>query len=316
MMFTNNRDISVSSLGEKALIARICGNYASQLSLYPEGPGDDCAVIDSKNFEGKILSTCDAVILDRHFSAEMSAYLVGKKAMNRNVSDIASMGGMPLYAMTSAILSPKLSLSWLDEFCAGLQDAAKKWNIKFIGGDLARGGDYAFSMHISLLGRALHPLLRKGAKSGDSIFVTGPLGASFESGKHLNFTPRINEGLFLSSRQEVSACTDLSDGLASDIQNLLSGNLIAEIEKEKVLLADFPNNSFEKALTDGEDYELLFTANASGDFLSAYEKAFGQRPISLGQIKTAPQIYGSAVFVNDGKNITPLNLEGYSHFSA
>ncbi len=313
--WSNNFSDSVASLSEKELIKEICKWFEPQILPSPFGPGDDCAVLDLSQIKGKLLSTNDAVILGKHFTPQTSGYDAGKKLINRNVSDIASMGGLPLYAMTSAIIAPEISLKWLEDFCKGMKDAAKVYDIKFIGGDLSKGENKFFSMHLTLLGSAQKPLLRTGAAPEDSIFVTGKLGASFESGKHLHFTPKIEEGLFLASANEVSSCTDLSDGLASDLRNLIPENCCAEIFADKIPLCDFPKNTIKKALTDGEDYELLFTANSSTDFIKKYTNALGYAPYEIGKIKIAenPEEI-SAIILKSEKTSEILKAQGFSHF--
>lgn len=305
---------SVASLSEKELISRICARFVPRVLPAPMGPGDDCAVIDPSIFKGKMLSTSDAVILGRHFDFNTPGYDAGMKAMNRNVSDIASMGGEPIYAMTSAILGSDVSLEWLDDFCTGMRDAAAEWGIKFIGGDLARVDKGFFSMHMTLLGNALRPLLRSGAKMGDHIFVTGPLGASYESGRHLHFKPRVKEGLFLASCGQISACTDLSDGLASDLRNIIPQGACAEIYSDRIPIYPNQANSLKKALVDGEDYELLFTASDC-EFLDDYVSCFGNEASYIGEIKIAPNPSAcGAIYLCDKNSKTILNLQGFSHF--
>ena len=310
---------SVGSLSEKGLIARFCAALGPCVPAAPEGAGDDCAVLKKSNFSKKnILSTSDAVILGRHFSPQTPARKAGKKLLNRNLSDIASMGGEPLYAMTSAVISPKISLKWLDEFAFGLRDAALKCGVKFIGGDVARGADDYFSMHLTLLGTCAKPLQRSGAKSGDRLFVTGFLGASFESGRHLDFKPRLKEGAYLASLKCVSACTDLSDGLASDIFDILPPNSCAEIFGEKIPVFKFKGNNLKKALCDGEDYELLFAVSGLSDAKSAlFARKFREktrcRVSEIGRISDCPGKRGLFLIGKDGAR-RKFDLPGFSHF--
>ena len=105
----------ISGLGEKGLISRICAAFGGAVPPPPFGAGDDCAVVPSEKFCGrKMLATSDAVIFGRHFDESSEPSLVGRKLVNRNVSDIASMGGIPLYALTSGILSSGLSVDLLE----------------------------------------------------------------------------------------------------------------------------------------------------------------------------------------------------------
>lgn len=313
--FTENFSDSVASLTEKQLIGRFCKNLSPFIPQSPLGSGDDCAVIDTKFFRGKILSTSDAVILGRHFLPETPANLAGKKLLNRNISDIASMGGIPKFAMSSTIISPKISLKWLDLFCEGLKEAASEYNIQFIGGDVARGEDDFFSMHITLLGDCIKPMLRIGAKIGDKIFVTGALGASFESGKHLNFRPRVKEGIFLSKTNLVSSCTDISDGIASDLSDILNPKISALLYEKDIPVFNFNSNNLQKALCDGEDYELLFTLNSNAceaDFIKNYELELGCKPIKIGEIVSRKDF---EILIDFDGVQKPISAKGFSHFA-
>ena len=226
------------------------------------------------------------------------------------------MGGVPKFAMTSSILSKNLSLAWLDEFCEGLKDAAKKWNVLFIGGDTASVKENFFSTHINLLGEAKNPMLRTGASVGDIVFTTGLLGASFESKKHLNFTPRVEEGLFLASEKSITSCTDISDGIASDIFDILPKGASVILNSEKIPLADFPKNTLQKALCDGEDYELLFTLSKNIDkelFKKNYFEKFAVYPFEIWKIVENNSLGKSKLFLEKNEKIEEFLDSGFSH---
>lgn len=318
--FADSFEKSVGSLSERELIRRFCDALTPCMPACPEGAGDDCAVLPKANFASKnILSTSDAVILGRHFTPETPAFEAGRKLLNRNVSDIASMGGVPCYAMTSSIISPKISIAWLEDFARGLKFAAQKVGVKFVGGDVARGADDFFSMHLTLLGSVEKPLLRAGASCGDRIFVTGALGASFESGRHLTFEPRLKEGLFLVNKGNVSACTDLSDGLASDVFDILSSKQSAEIFSDKIPIFDFEGNNLQKALCDGEDYELLFTMSGMSDkevveFICDFKKSTSTSIVEIGRVVASEDEKPALYLVDDTGTKTEFKSSGFSHF--
>ena len=312
--FTEDESKSVASLGEGGLIRRFCSNLAPLVPPSPFGSGDDCAVIGSGLFSGNILATCDPVILGRHFAPDTPARLAGKKLLNRNISDIAAMGGKPKFALSSCIISPKTSLEWLDLFCAGLKEAAEIFGVKFVGGDVARGPSDFFSACVTLLGEAETVLLRSGAKVGDKIFVTGALGASFESGRHLDFSPKVAEGLFLAKSACATSCTDISDGLASDLRDILNSAISAKIKADSIPVFDFPGNNLEKALCDGEDYELLFTLDSGAekaDFLSAFKRKLGYLPVEIGEIVPRSD---SEILMETGGALRAFEAGGFSHF--
>lgn len=358
-----NRGDSAWQDGEKALIRRACEIFGESVAEYPMGPGDDCAVvfIESGAFGGKscknlgvsgrergtdtgacgemqkegkkLLLTTDSIILGRHFLEDSPARLVGGKLVRRNVSDIASMGAKAGIALINLICSGDISRRWLDEFCAGVGDSAKKYGVKIVGGDASSVPEKFFCATMTLVGECeFSPLLRRGAKAGDHIFVTGPLGLSYESGKHLNFEPRMPEGMFLAGMAlsrgggtGVSACTDLSDGAASDLKNMLFDGTCALLEEPLV-----PRNFFcgrqatlDECLCGGEDYELLFTWR--GDSSSVEEKffqKFGRKVYRIGKICDGRELEKAVglencagkIFVDNGKNSYVEFLgEGFSH---
>ena len=153
--------------------------------------GDDCAVLP-----GGGLLTCDPVIEGIHFLPGTPARQVGWKAMARNLSDIAAMGGLPRYAVVSLGLRPTTPLRWVRGLYDGLHAAARRFGCEIVGGDTAHVRHEQFVV-VTLLGHADRPVLRSGAKPGDVVFVTGKLGGSFRSGKHLRFIPRIREARWL-----------------------------------------------------------------------------------------------------------------------
>ena len=310
---------NISELGEKELIARICRNFGPSVPPAPFGPGDDCAIIEKSSLKKNVCVTSDAVILGRHFLPDTPAELAARKLVNRNISDIASMGARPVSAVTSAIVSKGLSLEWLDAFCRGMSEAAQKYSISLVGGDIAAvDGDF-FSMHMTLVGHTGgRCLLRSSAEIGDNVYVTGSLGLSFESGRHLTFEPRVEEGVWLAAQKCVNACTDLSDGLASDMRNIIPFGACVELDAGAI-----PRNSLgggiatlEKALSDGEDYELLFTARPedSSAFEAAYERMFGRPAHKIGSIKKASaSIEENAVILVSGRTRKICGLTGFDH---
>ena len=307
---------AVASLDEKGVIDRICVALGAAVAPSPRGPGDDCAVLPLDTICGRLLATADPVILHRHFTVDTDPYLVGRKLLNRNISDIASMGGRPLYAVTGAVLAEQTSLKWLDEFCRGMASAAACYGIEFAGGDVSKGPENFISMHLTLLGECQNPLLRTGAREGDAIFVTGPLGASLESGRHLDFVPRVKEGAWLAEGGWATACTDISDGLAADLPAMAPVGCRALLESENIPLAPHPANTLSKALNDGEDYELLFTVPeaAVGEMSAAFNKAFGYSPHHIGRIEKAPDSCECGAYIKTSEGEIPLLKGGFSHF--
>ena len=234
----------------------------------PVGPGDDCAVLAPSN--RPTLITTDMLMegVD-FFLAEAGPRAVGRKSMAVNLSDIAAMAGTP----TAAVVSVCLPKSGCDarELFLGLKELADEFDVPIVGGDTnAWNGGLVVS--ITVLGEPnprIGPVLRSGAKPGDWLFVTGPLGGSLR-GRHLNPHPRIREARELADRFPLHAMIDISDGLATDAIKLAreSGCGIAlkssQIPIHSDAFAMSGKEPLDRALSDGEDFELLFAVHASG----------------------------------------------------
>jgi thiamine-monophosphate kinase len=229
------------------------------------GPGDDCAVLVAPRGGGDLLLKTDGLVEGVHFRPAARPVEVGRKAICRPLSDVAACGGRPLAAVVFAALGPGCSGSWARGFQRGLERAAGAFRCPVVGGDVsATPGPTTIAA--ALLGevRRGRALLRSGARAGDRILVTGRLGGSV-LGKHLRFEPRLEEGRFLAASKGVGACIDVSDGLSRDLAHVLaeSGGLGAELEAGSIPVAAaarrMKGDPLKHALSDGEDYELLFT---------------------------------------------------------
>jgi thiamine-monophosphate kinase len=271
---------TVRDIGEFGLIRQL----AKRIPL----AGDDCAVLP-----GGGLLTCDPVIEGIHFLPNTPARQVGWKAMARNLSDIAAMGGEPRYAVVSLGLRPGTPVRWVRELYAGLRAAARRFGCEIAGGDTAHVRREQFVV-VTLLGHADRPVLRSGARPDDIVFVTGKLGGSFRSGKHLRFIPRLREARWLVEHVRVHAMIDVSDGLASDLQRLVEASRVGFDVASAKIPGKLPG-----ALTDGEDFELLFTV-APGEAGKVRRKFY-----EIGRVIKKP------VVLLDG---APFGAKGYDHF--
>lgn len=273
--FTRRRAESVAALGEERLIAAIRGWLGKACPGGAAGIGDDCAVLPGRGRELRLL-TVDPVIFGRHFDARIGPAAAGRKLMNRNLSDIAAMGGIPAVAVVGLILSPDVRTAWLREFYRGLAQAAIKARAKIVGGDIAQAPATAgsfFSAHLTLLGSfaGKRVLTRAGARAGDALYVTGVLGGSLTSGHHHAFSPRLAEGQWLAGRKEVVAMMDISDGLAKDLRQLTPKGCVPALCPGA--LPRRKGASVEAALSDGEDYELVFAVEAAASPLTLPARA-------------------------------------------
>ncbi|MCR4403711.1 MAG: thiamine-phosphate kinase [Candidatus Acetothermia bacterium] len=234
--------------------------------------GDDCAVIP---FQGtNLLLTTDMVHRATDLPKGASAYTIGWRAAAVSFSDIAAMGGRPL-GLVLALGAPQFERGFIEELLAGLEACCHLVGAELLGGDLDRHQE--LTLVSTALGLADRPILRSGAKAGELVCLTGPLGRTavalklFRSGQLeranelFRFTPRVQEGLRLAPF--ASAMMDISDGLARSLYQLAEASGVGfriEYEEVPVLpeveeLAADERARKEMALFTGEDFELLFT---------------------------------------------------------
>ena len=231
-------------------------------ALFPQsaevavGPGDDCAVLDLGTPD-LLLAAVDQVISDVHYTRGTSPAAIAGKLLKRNVSDIAAMGGVPTHALLSLAVNP-MDEGWLLEFHRGMADLASKYGISVIGGDMAKLFAPGEALSLTILGKVERNklCLRANAKAGDLLYATGEFGNSFRSGHHLDFLPRLPEARFLAG-DFTCAMQDVSDGLLKDAARMAEASGLAlQLDAGKIPLRE--GATAESALTEGEDYELLF----------------------------------------------------------
>src|SRR5215208_4009092 len=184
------------------------------------GPGDDTAVLRPPR--GPLLVTTDMLLEGSCFRvAEAGPFRVGRKAIAVNLSDIAAMAGVPTAAVVSVGLPRAGGRELAEELYLGMREIADAFHVPLVGGD-TNSWDGPLSISVTLLGEATErgPVLRSGAKVGDWVMVTGPLGGSI-LGHHLDFTPRVREALALHTAADLHAMCDISDGLSADLNHIL-----------------------------------------------------------------------------------------------
>jgi thiamine-monophosphate kinase len=309
-------------VNEFELIARLKPHLPTNDSVV-EGAGDDCAVLDLGVAGSYVLFKTDAVVEGIHFESNAAPSCVGHKALGRCLSDIAAMGGTPTAALVTLGLSAGFDAAWIDELYAGMNKLARKYNVAIAGGETTQSPDRKF-ISIALIGTVDKKscVRRTGARVGDAIFVTGELGGSLR-GRHLDFEPRVREGQWLASHFSLHAMIDVSDGLAGDLRHLLQMNNVgAELLSDAIPITraaklqaveeSSAKTPLLAALTDGEDFELLFTV-ASKDavpLLDAWKKEFGELRLScIGKIVESPGLR-----LHDKQGTREINLGGYTHF--
>ena len=301
---------SVSTLGEEKLISAIRQWLGSASPRAPFGIGDDCAVLPASRL--RQLITVDPVIYPRHFDDTVAPRDVGAKLLKRNLSDLAAMGGHPTAAVLALTLDARTSLAWLEQFYRGLAACARHYRVPIVGGDIAQA-DGIVAASLTLLGAAAGPrvVTRTGARVGDEIYVTGELGASLPTRHHVTFKPRLAEGAWLARHSAVRAMMDLSDGLAKDLRALTPRRAAPSLEAAALPLRR--GADFRGALTDGEDYELVFALAARTDreqFAHAWHRAFPRVRLSrIGIFVTESALPASAVNLADYRGYEHLRTE-------
>ncbi len=248
---------SVGALGEDSLLRLLIKNLP-QSPATTVGPGDDCAVIRRSTCGYTLLKT-DCIIEGVHFTAAAPPAQVGWKALCRVISDCAAMGGAAREALITLALPAATPTRWVEQLYTGIRKAAQRYSVGIAGGEtsaMPRGGPILIS--VAATGHCPSPpVLRSTARPRDAILVTGRLGGSIRSW-HLTFTPRTAEGQWLASHVRPTAMMDLSDGLAADLPRLAAASSVG-FSINPALLPRRRGANITAAMSDGEDYELLFT---------------------------------------------------------
>jgi len=301
----------IKDINEIELIKRLSKNFRLDKTVI-KGPGDDTAVIKWTR-DRYLLYTCDMTIEGIHFDLRKATpFQAGWKALGRNISDIGAMGGVPRYAVVSLAIAREQKLSVADGICRGLKSIADKFGVNIVGGDISRSKNIVID--VSLIGEVEREklVLRSGAKPGDVIMVTGSLGGSIK-GKHLNFTPRVNEAREILKKFKINSMIDISDGLALDLERILKASKAGACIYESAIPLSNDALSVTSALYDGEDHELLFTmcVKEAKRFYRSASNKIGS-PVSLIGEVTAKK-NGCRIIRESGKE-EELKIKGYLHF--
>ena len=327
-------------IGEFGLIHRIRKGITSSDPALVQGIGDDVAVIAVGETGTKaLLVTTDILIEDIHFDLPWTdPSQLGRKALAVNLSDMASMGGIPKYFLISLGLPKNLSLSFVSSFYRGLKKEAKRFRVELIGGDTSLSKKIV--INICLLGEGIRKdlLFRRGARVGDDLFVSGTVGdaalglrilkkkgrikgAEGLIKKHLSPCPRIELGQAIAKHHWATAMIDVSDGLLIDTSHLLQESGVGvRVWEGRIPLSRlyrkwigfFSKDPFQLALSGGEDYELLFTAPPElRERISSLARSLRIPITRIGEILTIKE--GLHIIKKDGKDDSPSRL-GFEHF--
>lgn len=305
------------------------------------GPGDDCAVVSVAN--GNVLLTTDHLIEGRHFisppgrdwaktanfpmGCTRDGYLdlIARKAMARSVSDIAAMGGTPMCALATAALPLGFPHDAAAHLAERLHSWGKHWSCPVVGGDIAAFGAECpgpLTLTTTIMGRPHRQrgaVLRSGAWEGEAVYVTGALGNSFASAKHVLFEPRTIEAEWLCTimpdRHMLTAMIDISDGLGRDGARLARASGVRIVLDAAHLPLAEGVSDWKRACADGEDYELLFTAHAHTEVPEACPLS-GTRITRIGYVEPTGGTPHVGCFMKlPGGGLTDVSEMGYEHSS-
>jgi thiamine-monophosphate kinase len=309
-------------LNEAALVARVRELFSSRI-------GDDGAVVEDRVY------TTDMLVEDVDFTSAIPLRAIARKSLAVNLSDLAAMGATPAYALLALALPP-WALARAEEMLVAYAEAAKQYGIEIIGGDFSRADKLTIA--VTAAGRvATRPLLRSGARPGDRLYLSRPIGGSgagfallgkdpaayehrefVESAirRHVDPEPEVALGIALAALPQVTACIDVSDGLSTDLHHLCDASGCgAEIDKERIpVFPDLLNYGQRFAidvrdvvLHGGEEYALLFTASLRESELSS---KLGRPVYAIGRMTRDRDV----VLREDGV-VTPLPPRGFDHFA-
>jgi len=280
-------------------------------------PGDDMAMV--RLGDPNALIAVDQIIDQVHFDlANAPIEKIGRKAVTRNLSDIAAMAAMPASAVVAVALPTTMKQPDAQKLLDAIAQTGAQYGCPVVGGDISiHNGPLTIS--VTVLATPLpdcEPVTRGSARVGDAIYVSGLLGGSMVcvDGRigHLDFEPRLSlsHTLLLNTAPPPSSMIDLSDGLARDLPRLVDHaaidlSVLPVSPAAKVASAQSGNPAWWHAVADGEDYELLFTASPTAFPSSVF---YGDRITKIGEVTDAGGILANL----EGQRIDLSNL-GWEH---
>jgi thiamine-monophosphate kinase len=318
--------MQLSETGEFGLINKLRTKCRSNTENLIMGIGDDAAAV--KNVSGNMLITSDMMIENIHFDLSFTTfYQLGYKFLAVNISDILAMGGNPEYFIICLGLPGKIKTSDIDELYSGINRIANKFKIKIIGGDTCYS-KHDLVLSGTLTGSAKKIISRSGAREGDGIYVSGPLGDSAmglhllkkQGKKVIKFTNTarlkvIKQHLMpdpapLINTKGVTSMIDISDGLLIDLSHICDESRVGAVIYEDRLplsraLQDVSKktglNPVKLALRGGEDYRLLFTSSDR---------------VNAGACRIGDITKKERIIIDGSGRKRILKPEGYEHFKS
>ena len=311
-------------------------------SLVIESIGDDCAIIEDKN---RMLVSSDSITENIHFNFDLyDFYEIGEKSLLVNLSDIAAMGGIPRLLVLSLFIPAHVNEDNIRQTLRGIIDTAKKYRVSLIGGNISKSSEFSISATIIGDYKDENVIKRFSSKTGEQVYVSGELGNSWmafylNDNKNYIFKnypnlksedkklienlidkyklpqPRINLGRKLSEKKLANSLTDISDGLVKDIFNVIGNGCGCEIyideipineELKYICMILNIRDYIDKAVSFGEDYELLWTAEEYKEKeLLELSKTAGVKIKKIGHITDKP---GCVNFLKGGALYFPKDF--------
>ena len=296
--------------------------------------GDDCASV-MVSADKQLLVTVDTLISGRHFPEDTRPEDIAYKSIMVNLSDLAAMGATPAW-LTLAITLPEIDEDWLSRFSKTFAEILKRFNLSLIGGDTTKG---ALSITVQAMGLCdkAKVLKRDSAEPGDKIYVTGNLGDAaiglsaildqLDDDALQSCISRINRPearvLFAQQLTSCSKCAiDISDGLVADLGHILEASHCgAEILLSSIPVSPGARYYFDKynkgetdwsmLLTQGDDYELCFTASKDHDL--AVTELASKHGLQVSRIGEVTEIK-TLEFINSSGEVVNFSATGFKHF--
>ncbi|PYL72745.1 MAG: thiamine-monophosphate kinase [Verrucomicrobia bacterium] len=253
--------MKLGALGENRLLHQILRHLPrGRTRKVFAGAGDDCAIVEIPGSKKYLVLKTDCVVEGVHFVRGTNASDVGWKAMMRPLSDFAAASGVPHFSLITLIVPQQTKVAWVRGLYRGLRRAANRFEVSIVGGETSNTtGPIAISVTVIGFVEKRRAVSRRGGRSGDDLFVTGWLGGALKQ-KHLKFVPRIVESRWLTKNFSIHAMMDLSDGLGADLPRLARASKVGfDIELENLPVAR--GATIDTAISEGEDYELLFAVS-------------------------------------------------------
>jgi thiamine-monophosphate kinase len=295
------RDLGEDKLLDQFLLHLPLGKTVARRTA---GAGDDCAVVENHGGRNFLVLKTDCIVEGVHFMYGANPLDVGWKAMMRPLSDFAATSAVPEFALVTLIAVDETELAWIKNLYRGLRRAAERFKVSIVGGETSSTrGPIAISVSVVGFVEKNRCVSRRGGKAGDDLFVTGRLGRALTR-KHLQFVPRIAESRWLTKNFSIHAMMDLSDGLGVDLPRLARVSKVGfKIELENLPLSR--GAKIDDAISEGEDYELLFaiSPHQSKKLQKEWRKKFPKLPLT----RMGSLIQQSAIH-------NPQLPSGYVHF--